>query len=217
MLNKFIAPAALLAGLALAAAPTAQAAKANATDRAFVRQMVPHHEMAVAMAKMVDRKARHKKLRLLADAIVEDQSGEIRRLKATAKRLRVKPGSMPKACTMDMKKRRCMRGCKCRMNRRMARDLATLGVAMRHSGMVMTMGKLERAKRFDRAFIDAMIRHHQGAIRMARAERAKGVYPRLRRLARAVITAQAKEIRQLNAWRKAWYGKRSPAGAVPRP
>jgi uncharacterized protein (DUF305 family) len=50
---------------------------------------------------------------------------------------------------------------------------------------------------------------------MARAERADGRHVRLRRIARAIVTDQAKEIRQMNAWRKAWYGAKSPSGDVP--
>jgi uncharacterized protein (DUF305 family) len=61
-----------------------------------------------------------------------------------------------------------------------------------------------------------MIPHHQGAIRMARAELAKGTNTKLRSIARGIITAQAAEIRQMNSWRKAWYGTTSPAGGVPK-
>jgi uncharacterized protein (DUF305 family) len=50
---------------------------------------------------------------------------------------------------------------------------------------------------------------------MARAEVATAKNPELRTLARGVITARAKEIVQMNSWRKAWYGKTSPAGGVP--
>ncbi len=90
-----------------------------------------------------------------------------------------------------------------------------LGVSVDKSGMTMNMHDLHGAKSFDRAFIDMMIQHHQGAIRMARAERAKGRHSALRRIARAIIADQAHEIRQMNTWRKAWYGSRSPAGGVP--
>jgi uncharacterized protein (DUF305 family) len=50
---------------------------------------------------------------------------------------------------------------------------------------------------------------------MARAELAKGINRRLRRIARDIVRDQAKEIRTLNAWREAWYGAPSPAGGVP--
>ena len=102
-----------------------------------------------------------------------------------------------------------------KMSETMMRDLDTLGVTPEESGMAMDMHELHHAKPFDKAFIDMMIPHHAGAIRMARAERAKGTDSQLRKLASAIIRDQAKEIRQMNAWRKAWFGKSSPAGGVP--
>jgi uncharacterized protein (DUF305 family) len=82
-------------------------------------------------------------------------------------------------------------------------------------GMSMKMGALKDAKPFDRAFIDEMIPHHQGAIRMARAELAKGSDPELKKVATAIVAAQKKEIAQMNSWREQWYGSPSPAGGVP--
>jgi uncharacterized protein (DUF305 family) len=79
----------------------------------------------------------------------------------------------------------------------------------------MNMDELDGAKPFDRKFIDMMITHHQGAIRMARAELAKGHSTRLRAIARAIVSAQKREITQLNSWRKAWYGATSPSGGIP--
>jgi uncharacterized protein (DUF305 family) len=77
------------------------------------------------------------------------------------------------------------------------------------------MDELDGAKPFDRKFIDMMITHHQGAIRMARAELAKGTSARLRTIARAIVAAQKREILQMNSWRKAWYGATSPSGGIP--
>jgi uncharacterized protein (DUF305 family) len=193
----FAAAVSLGAGSATAASA---AARSNETDRAFVREMVPHHEMAVEMAEMARMDGEHARLRRLARRVVDAQSGEIRTLGRIARRFGVTPETMP------------MGG---EMSDQMMRDLKTLGVGMEESGMTMDMHELHGAKPFDRAFIDMMIRHHQGAIRMARAERADGRHVRLRRIARAIVTDQAKEIRQMNAWRKAWYGAKSPSGDVP--
>jgi uncharacterized protein (DUF305 family) len=191
-----------IGGAATAAAGTAQAAKAtaNATDRAFVREMIPHHQMATDMAKMAEMQAQHAQIRSLAKSIIQTQSAEITRLKTIAKAVGVTPASMPANGKMSMQT---------------MDDLATLGVPMSKSGMMMKMSALDGAKPFDRKFIDMMIPHHQGAIRMARAELAKGKNTELRTIARGIITAQAKEIVQMNSWRKAWYGRTSPAGGVP--
>jgi ABC-type cobalamin transport system ATPase subunit len=59
-----------------------------------------------------------------------------------------------------------------------------------------------------------MITHHQGAIRMARAELTKGGNAQLRTIARAILSAQKREITEMNLWRKQWYGGRSPSGGI---
>lgn len=81
--------------------------------------------------------------------------------------------------------------------------------------MSMNMSSLDTAKPFDRAFIDMMIPHHQGAIRMSRAELAKGSDPQLQTIAKGIITAQTNEITEMNSWRSKWFGAPSPAGGVP--
>lgn len=83
---------------------------------------------------------------------------------------------------------------------------------------MMGMGdeaSLKTAKPFDRAFIDMMIPHHQGAIQMARSELATGSDAETKKLASAIITAQTSEIEKMNRYRKAWFGSTSPAGGVP--
>lgn len=58
---------------------------------------------------------------------------------------------------------------------------------------------------FDLLFIDSMIMHHQGAIDMAKAAQQKAEHPELKKMADDIITAQAAEIQQMQAWRTAWY------------
>lgn len=52
----------------------------------------------------------------------------------------------------------------------------------------------------DRDFARMMIVHHQGAIDMARQQLARGSDAEMRRLAREIITAQQREIAELNAF-----------------
>jgi len=202
MKNRAIARALVVGATLLAAGvgavPATAATKANAVDRAFVREMVGHHEMAVEMAKMAEMKADHAQIKALGAAVVRDQTREIKEMKSIARTLGVKPASGDSMDHMQMMK-----------------DAETLGLSMDTMGMDMDMSMLEDAKPFDRMFIDMMISHHQGAIRMARAELKKGVNVQLRKIARAIVGAQAKEINRMNAWRKAWYGSKSPSGGVP--
>jgi uncharacterized protein (DUF305 family) len=58
---------------------------------------------------------------------------------------------------------------------------------------------------FDQAFLDAMIPHHAGAVRMASVVRLRSTDPEIRALARSIIDAQSKEIGTMIGWRGAWY------------
>lgn len=185
------------------ATTAASTARVGDVDRAFVGQMVPHHEMAVAMARGAQGRVRHEELRALAAGIVRDQRAEIAELRALAGELQVDPGTGDEA------------GHDHGDHDAMAVDAETLGLTMDEMGMSMDVAALQRARPYDRAFIDAMVPHHQGAIRMARAEVARGTDPRLQGLARRIVRAQEREIRRMNAWRRSWYGAPSPAGGVP--
>lgn len=82
-------------------------------------------------------------------------------------------------------------------------------------GLMESTAELKRVKPFDEAFIDMMVGHHQGAIRMARAVHDQSDDDEVRSLAKSIVSAQSKEIEQMNEWRRAWYGAPSPAGGVP--
>ena len=85
----------LLALVAALAAPTLascgddtdEATRATPAEGAFLEAMVPHHESAVAMAKLATRRAEHRQVSELAQAIVVDQEHEIAQLQRIHKRL----------------------------------------------------------------------------------------------------------------------------------
>lgn len=60
---------------------------------------------------------------------------------------------------------------------------------------------------FDKAFIDEMIAHHQGAIDMANQVRLKSQRPELQQLALDIIEAQTGEIKMMREWRTTWFGE----------
>jgi len=164
--------------------------RGNDTDAAFVNDMVPHHEAAVEMAMLANTRAEHPELRRLADDIIAAQNREIDTMSSVKADLAGEHGD------------------------HMAGDAHMSGDE--HSrGMGMDPQELRDAKPFDREFIDMMIPHHQGAIRMARMQLDEGKDPEVRKLAQAIIDAQAKEIDEMNTWRVDWYGGLSPAGGVP--
>lgn len=189
-----LAAGVVVVGLALSACgsddtssgSSAQNAGGNGTDRAFVADMIPHHESAVEMAKIAERRGQSTFVKTLADDIIRTQNAEITTMQTIASKLEsagVKPTS--------------------------------LGVPEHQMGMDADTSTLRTAKPFDRAFIDMMIPHHQGAIRMARVELANGSDAKAKQLATQIVAAQAREIDAMNDHRTEAFGAASPAGGVP--
>jgi uncharacterized protein (DUF305 family) len=144
-------------------------------DRTFIDGMVPHHQAAIDMAKIAQRKAEHPELKQLADAIVADQDGEIAQMKAWRKAWYGSDEIAPGMGGHQM------------------------------GGMDTDLKQLESASPFDKAFIDAMIPHHQSAIDMAKEAQTRATHQEIKDLAGRIITAQQKEIDQMKAWRAQWY------------
>jgi uncharacterized protein (DUF305 family) len=60
---------------------------------------------------------------------------------------------------------------------------------------------------FDRAFIDAMVPHHEAAITMAKAAKRAGLsQPELLEIADDIVSTQQTEIDQMRRWRQEWFG-----------
>jgi uncharacterized protein (DUF305 family) len=87
-----------------------------------------------------------------------------------------------------------------------------MGMSESEMGMDMDPAELETAKPFDRAFIDAMVPHHQGAVAMAKQLLKNGEHPELQKMAQDIIDAQTDEIAQMREWRKNWYGSAGTGG-----
>ncbi len=70
---------------------------------------------------------------------------------------------------------------------------------------------------FDKAFIDAMVPHHESAIEMATAVKEAGLsQPDLVKVADDILATQQLEINQMKDWRGEWFGSRTidPKGAA---
>lgn len=141
------------------------AAGGNGVDRAFVADMVPHHESAIEMAEIAQERGKSEFVKQLADDIAASQTKEIsvmRREDAALETAGVEPG--------------------------------TLGVPDHMKGMDDDPAKLKTAEPFDQAFIKMMLPHHEGAVEMAKVEIAKGEDPELKAVAQDIIDAQQREI-----------------------
>ena len=75
------------------------------------------------------------------------------------------------------------------------------------NNVMMTMDLWSADDQCDLRFIEAMIPHHEGALVMAKDAIAKSKRPEIQKLAQEILDSQKAEIEQMQAWRKAWYGK----------
>lgn len=57
---------------------------------------------------------------------------------------------------------------------------------------------------FDKAFIEMMIVHHEGAVTMAELIPSRAKHDEVKELGEAIITAQAKEIADMKQWQQDW-------------
>ncbi len=73
------------------------------------------------------------------------------------------------------------------------------------NGGMMNMDLGPADANFDLRFMDAMIPHHQGAVKMAQEALQKSKRPEIKKLAQSIIADQDKEIAQMQQWRKSWY------------
>jgi uncharacterized protein (DUF305 family) len=155
-------------------APSASAAQVssvhNSQDVMFAQMMIPHHQQAVDMSKMVPSHTTNPTLQTVAIHIQTDQRAEISLLTDFLNRWGEPIVShAPMAMTME-------------------------GMVDPD-----TMGRLEtlRGTDFDTLWITSMISHHRGAITMAEAELAHGQSPDALKAAGLMIAAQKREISYL--------------------
>lgn len=183
-----LASLALIAGCGDDDGSSETAGTASGVDGAFLVEMTAHHESAIAMARLAQEQAEHREVRELANAIVATQGAEIQQMGAMHERLFGEP----------------LNGA----------DHGGLGMADHEMGMDMDPMALDGAEPFDREFIDAMIEHHEGAIRMANVVLAEGDDPEVRDLAKLIVAAQSNEIDRMSEWRRRWYGSAAAAAGM---
>ncbi|MGV0643823.1 DUF305 domain-containing protein [Mycolicibacterium sp. XJ879] len=146
----------------------------NAEDVAFATNMIPHHEQAIELSAMVPDRSSNPELIALAEQISAAQEPEIRALRVFLVQWNENP------------------------------DTATGEGHADHAemqGMVdeATMERLRslRGEEFDTLWLESMISHHEGAVKMAQAEIANGANVDAKRMAQTMIDTQQAEITQM--------------------
>lgn len=149
----------------------------NAADVTFAQGMIPHHRQAVEMADLAPSRAESAEVKKLAEAIKKAQDPEIKTLSGW---LTSWGEQVPAAGAADHS-----------------------GHGAGGGGGMMTAEEMDRlgkasGKAFDTAFMELMIKHHEGAVAMAKTERAEGAFPEAKTMAEAIISSQTAEIATMN-------------------
>lgn len=154
-------------------------------DQHFIAQMIPHHEGAIAMARVALERSARPEIRSLAEGIIAAQEQEIADMQNWYEAWF---GSAPS------------RG-----------DVNTSGAGrgMYMGGMEGDLTALSSvpASGFDREFILQMIPHHEMAVMMAGMLSVSTERAEMRELADNIITSQSREIQMMRSWLVDWYGR----------
>ncbi|WP_408648910.1 DUF305 domain-containing protein [Tumidithrix elongata] len=157
-------------------------------DLRFIDAMIPHHQGAIEMAKVVLQKSNRPEVKKLAEAIIQAQEKEIAQLQQWRKQWY--PNLSEQAMMWDSK-----------INKMMPMTSEYKQVMM----MDMDLGSANAE--FDLRFMNAMIPHHEGALLMAKEAQTKTKRPEMQNLAKNILSSQQAEIDEMKQWRKTWYNQ----------
>lgn len=183
-------------------------------EQHFIVMMIPHHDGAIAMADLALTRAQHPEIKALAQSIKTTQRQENQQMTSWYRQwygadvpdwqpgMGMSMGMRRGGYGMGMMGRRTIAG---------QHPGSSSGQGMMGQGGMgcMTMNPdleaLKAAPDFDRAFIAAMIPHHQMGVMMAQMVLMHSDRPEIRTLADSIVKAQTAEIKQMEAWDQAWY------------
>jgi uncharacterized protein (DUF305 family) len=160
------------------AAPTAAQGQHNQQDVMFAQMMIPHHQQALEMAKAAKTKAAMPEVKQLAAEIEKAQGPEIQKMTGW---LNSWGASVPSPGS----------------------------TGMGHGGMdhgggdgMMSEQDMNRLNSlsgmaYDKAFLEMMIEHHQGAVTMAKKQQTAGQFPEAKSLAGTIVSQQTAEIAKM--------------------
>jgi len=149
----------------------------DATDVGFAQGMIPHHAQAIEMADLALTNTKNPDVLALANTIKAAQSPEIEKLSGW---LGNWGQSVPSTASGSMD-----------------HDMSGMGGMMMDGMMSQAdMDRLETSTgtEFDRLWLELMIQHHEGAVKMSKTEVAGGKNPDAIALAQAIISSQQAEI-----------------------
>ncbi|WP_328992714.1 DUF305 domain-containing protein [Kribbella sp. NBC_01245] len=152
--------------------PSASAGAHNAADVEFATGMIPHHRQAVEMADLTAGKAQATAVKDLAAAIKAAQDPEIKQLSGWLTAWG-EPVPTP--------------------GEHGGHDMSGSMPGMMSAEEMDALGKAS-GPAFDRMWVQLMIKHHRGAVTMAKTEQSVGQDPASIALAKKIETDQNREI-----------------------
>jgi uncharacterized protein (DUF305 family) len=150
-------------------------------DLQFIDTMTHHHEGAVRMAEMVLQKSNDEELKKFAQKIIDDQRQENAQMKGWRENWYA---GKPMARNMEMP--------------------GMMDSMKMMSGNQMKMMETMTGKDFDLHFLDMMIPHHEGAVKMAKDASQKAEHAEIKTLAGEIIKEQEAEIKKMRDWKAKW-------------
>jgi uncharacterized protein (DUF305 family) len=200
------APPATTSSPATTTSSTAPAAQAhNRADITFATEMIPHHAQAVSMSKLAAQQASSPRVKDLATRIEAAQQPEIDQMSGF---LRAWGAPVPDTNAAGMGGMNGMdHGNMSGSNMPGMSQGSGAMPGMDHGsggGMpgMMSQQQMQQLSQahgaaFDKMFLQMMIGHHQGAVTMSKTELADGENPDAKTLAQNIITAQQREITEM--------------------
>ncbi|MEW1843887.1 DUF305 domain-containing protein [Nonomuraea angiospora] len=158
------------------AATAVPSATPNAADIKYVQDMVVHHRQALDMSLLAPTRAESAQLKNLASRIKDAQGPEIQYMTTW---LREQQQTVPD------------------------HHAAHEGMPGMATPAQMEALKAAKGKDFDRMFLELMINHHLGAIKMSEQVLTSGSHIRIEELASDVSVTQAAEIRRMQQMQSA--------------
>lgn len=149
----------------------------NATDIGFAQGMIPHHAQAIEMADLALTNTKNPDVLTLANKIKAAQSPEIEKLSGW---LGDWGQTVPSTASGSMD-----------------HDMSGMDGMMMDGMMSQAdMDRLETSTgtEFDRLWLELMVQHHEGAVKMSKSEVAGGKNPDAIALAQVIISSQQAEI-----------------------
>lgn len=158
--------------------------KGDEFDKAYLTDMIAHHQGALNMASQARELATKQEIRTLSDAILSSQSSEVQQMMDWQQEwsYSTTDSSNPHAGHM-MESSGSMSG-----------DMANMEAML--NGLT--------GEALDKEFLAQMILHHQQAVDMSKYADTNAKHQEVKDLAKSVIRAQEKEIADMKSWQQKW-------------